>query len=226
MTAAEPSHITMALMKERQAQSEWQMEMYMWYGYVLNNSVVMSAQYISLLTFQHVWQGGGGGAYLWGNAEFIDFSQLCQLPYYQQSLRLHIQRQCAIYNPLSLSLQTNGCKVNKNLTWHSEHTVLMLMLWSHSMPGSKDGLHIVQHEAANGFHWINITHPYFLSVLFLGSSSWRWWMPVESWAQANLCTADYIKAENIAELTCCPGLRKADLLRRKNRVNVFHRYID
>lgn len=65
----------------------------------------MSAQYISLLTFQHVWQGGGGRAYLWGNAEFIDFSQLCQLPYYQQSLRRHIQRQCAIYNPLSWSPQ-------------------------------------------------------------------------------------------------------------------------
>ncbi len=42
----------------------------------LSNSVVMSAQYISLLTFQHVWQREG---YLWANAEFIDFSRLCQL---------------------------------------------------------------------------------------------------------------------------------------------------
>lgn len=51
-------------------------------------------------------------------------------------------------------------------------------------------------------------------------------MPVESPLRANLCTADYIKAENIAELTCCPGLQKADLLKGKNRVNVFYRYKD
>lgn len=128
--------------------------------------------------------------------------------------------------PSTIPSVCHDCKVNENLSWHSEHTVLMSTLWSYSVPGSKYGPRIVQYEAANGFHWINITHPYFLSILFLGSSPWRWWMPVESPPRANLCTADYIKAENIAELTCCPGPRKADLLKRKFRVNVFHRYID
>lgn len=66
----------------------------------------MSAQYISLLTFRRAWQG----AYLWAGAEFIDFSPALSASYYQQSLRLHIQRRAAICNPLTLSLQTNACE--------------------------------------------------------------------------------------------------------------------